>query len=54
MRKLASVLLTGFVVALLAGCASTGSKMDDHGMMSSTVKCPACGFEFNVPNDPES
>ena len=54
MRKLASVMLTGFVVALLAGCAATGSKMDDHGMMGGQVKCPACGYEFNVPNDPES
>jgi len=54
MRRLASVLLTGLVVALLAGCATTGSKMDDQGMVSSKVKCPACGYEFNVPNDPES
>jgi hypothetical protein len=41
------LLLTGLMVAVLAGCATTGSKMDDHGM----VKCPACGFEFNEPSD---
>lgn len=51
MRKLAMMLLTGLMVVVLAGCAATGSKMDDHGMMNDTVKCPACGFEFNVPSD---
>lgn len=36
--------LFGILVAalLLAGCASTGSHMD-NGM----VKCPMCGHEFN-------
>jgi hypothetical protein len=51
MRKLVSVLLTGLVIMLLAGCETTGGKMDDHGMMDSKVKCPACGFEFNTPSD---
>ena len=39
------------MLAVLAGCATTGGKMDDHGMMDGKVKCPACGFEFNVPSD---
>ena len=44
--------LLGMLVAaiVLAGCATTGSNMDGD----ATVKCPACGYEFNVPNDPES
>ncbi|MCD4688640.1 MAG: hypothetical protein K8R55_04815 [Desulfuromonadaceae bacterium] len=51
MRKLVTILLTGLMVAVLAGCATTGSKMDDQGMMNDKVKCPACGFEFNEPSD---
>ncbi len=51
MRRLASALLTGLLVAVLAGCATTGGKMDDHGMMDGKVKCPVCGFEFNAPSD---
>lgn len=43
--------LFGMLVAalILAGCATTGTNMHDDGM----VKCPMCGHEFNVPNDPE-
>ena len=44
MRKLVRILLTGLMVSVLAGCAATGSKMDDQGMMIDKVKCPACGF----------
>jgi hypothetical protein len=51
MRRLVTMLLTGLMVAMLAGCATTGSKMDDHGMVDGKVKCPACGFEFNMPSD---
>ncbi|WP_158516111.1 hypothetical protein [Syntrophotalea acetylenivorans] len=51
MRKSVMMMLTGLMVLVLAGCATTGSKMDDHGMMDSKVKCPACGFEFNEPSD---
>lgn len=51
MRKSVSVLLTGLVFLLLAGCATTGGNMDDHKTMDNKVKCPACGFEFNVPSD---
>lgn len=42
--------LFGLLVAalILAGCATTGTNMHD-GM----VKCPMCGHEFNMPNDPE-
>lgn len=35
------------VTFMLAGCATTGGPM--HG--DETVKCPACGYEFNVPSD---
>lgn len=51
MKKMVSVLLTGLVIMVLAGCATTNGKIDDHGMTDSKVKCPACGFEFNVPSD---
>lgn len=38
--------LFGILVAalLLAGCASTGSHMDESPM----VRCPMCGHEFNT------
>lgn len=36
-----------FLVFLLAGCATTGGT----GHEGESVKCPACGFEFNVPSD---
>lgn len=51
MKKLLMMLLTGLMLAVLAGCAATGGKMDDTGMMNDKVKCPACGFEFNMPSD---
>jgi uncharacterized Zn finger protein (UPF0148 family) len=51
MRRLASVLLTGLMIMVLAGCATTGGKMDNQGMKDGNVKCPACGFEFNTPSD---
>jgi hypothetical protein len=42
-------MLLGMIVAaaLLAGCAATGGT----GMEGQAVKCPACGYEFNVPSD---
>lgn len=43
-KLLVWVLLTAF---LLAGCATTGSTTHE----SEKVKCPACGYEFNVPSD---
>lgn len=46
MMKRARVILGMLLVAVfLAGCATTGA--------GNAVKCPACGYEFNVPNDPE-
>ncbi len=41
--------LVGIVVVtiLLAGCATTGGR----SMEGETVKCPACGFEFNQPSE---
>jgi PBP1b-binding outer membrane lipoprotein LpoB len=35
------------VVLLLAGCASMGGTVHEDGK----VKCPACGYEFNMPSD---
>ena len=32
---------------MLAGCATSGGPMHEDGK----VKCPACGYEFNVPSD---
>lgn len=42
--------LCGMLVAalILAGCATTGTKMHDEGI----VKCPLCGHEFNYPKNP--
>lgn len=40
--------LTMVVLALaLAGCATMGG--NGHG--GEKVKCPACGYEFNMPSD---
>ncbi len=36
------------VVLILAGCATTGNRHHENGM----VKCPMCGHEFNEPNNP--
>lgn len=36
-----------FLSLMLAGCATTGGTMHD----GETVKCPACGYEFNTPSD---
>lgn len=43
-KLLLGMLLVSF---MLAGCATTGGT--PHG--DETVKCPACGYEFNVPSD---
>jgi len=42
MKNTALVLVTLFLATILSACATTGS-MDD-----AKVKCPACGYEFNV------
>ncbi|MEZ4601136.1 MAG: hypothetical protein R2940_15205 [Syntrophotaleaceae bacterium] len=41
--------LVGMILAalLLAGCATTGTRSSD----GATVKCPACGYEFNTPSE---
>jgi len=43
-KTLLGILLMAFV---LAGCATTGGTMHE----GEAVKCPACGYEFNVPSD---
>ncbi|OEU52602.1 MAG: hypothetical protein BA871_14495 [Desulfuromonadales bacterium C00003096] len=43
MRKMVSVLLTGLMIAVLAGCATTGGKMDNHGMMMDSQKVGRAG-----------
>jgi uncharacterized lipoprotein YajG len=42
------ILLGIFLMAfVLAGCASTGGTMHE----GEPVKCPACGYEFNLPSE---
>ena len=43
MRKLVSLFLAATLVLALSACASVGKK----GV--TRVKCPACGYEFEVP-----
>jgi predicted small secreted protein len=47
MKKIKILLGLLLVAFVLAGCASTGGTMHD----GESVKCPACGYEFNVPSD---
>jgi predicted small secreted protein len=47
MKRIKLLLGMMLVAFMLAGCATTGGHM--HG--GETVKCPACGYEFNVPSD---
>lgn len=47
MKRLVMMLAMVVLVFTLAGCATTGSK----GHEDTAVKCPACGYEFNVPSD---
>ncbi len=47
MKKLASLLLTLLLVAALSGCAMSRTGMKE----GAKVKCPACGYEFNMPSD---
>jgi predicted small secreted protein len=44
MKRIKMLLGMIVVAAVLAGCATTG------GMEGQKVKCPACGYEFNVPS----
>ena len=43
MKKSLSWLIMGLMVMSLAACATTKS------MDGMKVKCPACGYEFEVP-----
>ena len=43
MKKLMAVLLMGMLALSLGACAK---KMENEKMK---VKCPACGYEFEVP-----
>jgi len=44
MKKSLSWLIMGLLVMSLAACATT-----NKGMEGAKVKCPACGYEFDVP-----
>jgi predicted small secreted protein len=47
MRRLALMFSILALALVLGGCATkTG-----NGMEGQKTKCPACGFEFNVPSD---
>jgi len=43
MTKIALLISSLLAVALLAGCATTGKTS------TTKVKCPACGYQFEVP-----
>ncbi len=45
MKRVAWLALAGWLVVLLAGCATTGMEG------KSRVKCPSCGYEFEIPAD---
>lgn len=47
MKRMKLLVGTLFLAFLLAGCATTGGTGHD----GESVKCPACGYEFNVPSD---
>lgn len=46
MKKLAYLMLVAMLTVTLAACASPKK---DAGMK---VKCPACGYEFAIPDTP--
>jgi hypothetical protein len=46
MRKLVSLVLTMMLALTLSACAGMGKKE------ATRVKCPACGYEFEVPATP--
>jgi predicted small secreted protein len=45
MKKIAYLMLVTMLSVTLAACAS------HKGMGGSKVKCPACGYEFTVPDN---
>ena len=47
MKRIKLLLGMLLVTFMLAGCATTGGT--PHS--GDAVKCPACGYEFNVPSD---
>jgi hypothetical protein len=47
MKGIKALLWLVVAAILLAGCATTGGRMDE----GRTVRCPACGCEFNVPSE---
>lgn len=42
MKKLSALIVTVLFALSLGGCAA-------HSGAKQTVKCPACGYEFEVP-----
>ncbi|WP_172399623.1 hypothetical protein [Geothermobacter hydrogeniphilus] len=45
MKKFAALILTVMLALSLAACATT------KGGENMKVKCPACGYQFEVPAD---
>lgn len=43
MKKLVTLVLAAMMVVSLSACATHAKKKTIH------VKCPACGYEFDVP-----
>jgi len=46
MKQLITLVLLATMVLFSTGCAST------KGAENGRVKCPACGYEFDVPLEP--
>lgn len=46
MRQLVTLVLLAVMVLVSTGCASTKTTE------KARVKCPACGYEFDVPLEP--
>lgn len=45
MKKLAGLILVSLLAFVFSGCATTKAAK----VKEVHVKCPACGYEFNVP-----
>lgn len=46
MKKLMIGTTLALMLVFLAGCATQATKA------STKVKCPACGYDFTIPNTP--
>lgn len=45
-KRLSFITMLAVLTLTLSGCASTGTRAYEE----NSVKCPACGYEFNQPS----